>query len=627
MLDALRNASKTWVAFLFIGLLVLSFGVWGIQDFLGVSGSSEIVRVGDKPIEIAEFSRQYRYEKRRLEERTGQKITARQARDLRLHEQALQSLIDKTAVRLRAENLGLSVTDAAVTAVIKSQRGLTDVSGEIDMMRLESVARDNGMTVQALLESIRDDLLREQLTNAVVTGVAAPAGLLGALNHVRRERRVVEYLIIDPSRAGDIKDPAGPDLEKFYKTNAARFERPETRALTMLPFSPKEMAKGIEVKEEDIKKIYEIRRDSYVVKQKRRLEQIRFKDEAAARDGAARLAKGEGFEAVALAQGMKPAEIKIGEAFEGDKSVPAEAFTTELNIPTAPVKGPFGWVILRATEITPGSVKTLDDVRQEIRDAFALEKAKAQILELTGQVDDVLGSGASLEEAAKKVNLPLVAVAALTRDGKDAAGAVVDGLPKDPAFLDEVFAGELGRESTVNADGDGGYYVFRLDKITPAALPALDTIRDQVLAAWRTQETDARLRKLAQDLAARGEKGESMKTLGASLGAAPLTSPGLTRQAPNDVFSQAFLETLFAANIGKFVTGPVGNGQSYLLARFERVDISNDPVEAQITPIFNERIRQSLATDIASLSTKAARDWAGVGPINAARFKSAVDQN
>ena len=38
MMDSMRNAAKSWVAKLLIGLLAVSFGVWGIADvFNGLS--------------------------------------------------------------------------------------------------------------------------------------------------------------------------------------------------------------------------------------------------------------------------------------------------------------------------------------------------------------------------------------------------------------------------------------------------------------------------------------------------------------------------------------------------------------------------------------------------------------
>ena len=40
MMDSMRKAAKSWVAKLLIGLLAVSFGVWGIADvFTGVEGT------------------------------------------------------------------------------------------------------------------------------------------------------------------------------------------------------------------------------------------------------------------------------------------------------------------------------------------------------------------------------------------------------------------------------------------------------------------------------------------------------------------------------------------------------------------------------------------------------------
>ena len=49
MMDSLRNAAKSWVAKLLIGLLAVSFGVWGIADvFRGYSRGS-LASVGGAP--------------------------------------------------------------------------------------------------------------------------------------------------------------------------------------------------------------------------------------------------------------------------------------------------------------------------------------------------------------------------------------------------------------------------------------------------------------------------------------------------------------------------------------------------------------------------------------------------
>jgi peptidyl-prolyl cis-trans isomerase D len=630
MLETLREGSKSWIAYLLIGLLIVSFGIWGVSDFLGAAPSNQIASVGSVRLTPQDFSRQFQFEKRRLERQNdGQRLSKAQIRDSKLHETALRSLIDNKAVEQLARKIGLTASDAMVLDYFRAQRGMTDTAGNVDMNKIADIARDNDMTPAMMFDQIKSDLIREQVMNTLMTGLQLPPGMYGALNHVRRERRVVDYLLLDPTRAGDIRDPNEADLAKFYAANAPQFEKPETRAFSLLRISAVEMAKRETVSEDDIKRVYENRRSVYVVKEKRQFDQIRFKDEAAAKDGEARLARGESFESVAALQGMKPADIKIGEAAEGDPSIPAEAFKSAANVATPALKGAFGWSILRATEITPGSTKTLDDVRGEIQEALALEKAKTKVLDLSNKVEDTLGGGASLEEAAAKAggNLAVVKIAAMTREGKGAAGEVIDGLPKDEEFIGQIFQGDTLRETSMNSDGEGGYYIARIDAITPAAVPPLAQNRDAALAAWRDKALRDKLKALADSIIERGKKGESLKAIGASLGMAPLNAPGIARGASSELFSKALVEQIYEAKLGGFVSGQVPTGKSFVVGRVDRVDINNDPTEAQITPYFNESVRQSLASDVATAFTRFAREDQGVTEPDAARWKALVETN
>ena len=58
---------------------------------------------------------------------------------------------------------------------------------------------------------------------------------------------------------------------------------------------------------------------------------------------------------------------------KGDKSVPAAVFDLPVMKASDPVKNTFGnWVIVRATSVTPGTLKTLEEAREEIRKAIPL---------------------------------------------------------------------------------------------------------------------------------------------------------------------------------------------------------------------------------------------------------------
>ena len=49
MLDAMRRSAGTWVVKIFLGVIVLSFAVWGIGDIFRVSPDSAVAEVGDRP--------------------------------------------------------------------------------------------------------------------------------------------------------------------------------------------------------------------------------------------------------------------------------------------------------------------------------------------------------------------------------------------------------------------------------------------------------------------------------------------------------------------------------------------------------------------------------------------------
>src|SRR5438552_2801519 len=53
MLQAMRKYAKGWVASVFLGLLALSFGVWGIADIFRGGGDDSVEPAGDQLVSAA----------------------------------------------------------------------------------------------------------------------------------------------------------------------------------------------------------------------------------------------------------------------------------------------------------------------------------------------------------------------------------------------------------------------------------------------------------------------------------------------------------------------------------------------------------------------------------------------
>ncbi|MBI1212230.1 MAG: hypothetical protein GC190_12260 [Alphaproteobacteria bacterium] len=595
-------------------LAVILFGVsgsfifWGIPSVFSFAGVRPLIRVGDASVYTQDFQRQYnRYLAQRSQQERRQ-ISAEEGRRRDLDAAARDQIVNRLALEQKARDLGLSVTRNQAVDELRKVPGLADANGNINPQALNQILQNAETNEAGLLTDIEGQMIQQQLIGTMLSEVRLPPDMVAALQRYRLERRVAEYVLVDPSRAGQITDPSDDVLKKYYEAHIDQFTAPEYRAVTVVTASAKEVAAGIDVSDEDIKALYDRNKARYETPEKRKIEQIRFPSEAKAREARAQLDAGKSFEDVAKAAGFKPEDIQLGEVSKGDKTVPPEAFTLPLNTASPALKGTFGWVIVRATSMTPGTLKTLEQARQELRDAIATERAKDQVFKLSTDYDDARGGGATMEEAANKLHLKLTKIPAIDQTGKGESGAPVENLPLGGDFLSRVFATDAGGDgSGLQENDDGVYYEYRVDNVKPSAKKPFDTVRTDVLAMWRAEELRKKLQAIADGMVKRGNEGQSVAQLAASFGVAPLKSDPLARYQQTAVFSNEALKTMFDTKIGGFFSGPVADGKSIVVARVDSTEQQADPAGSPQSAMYANILNQAFFGDIAAQFTDALR--------------------
>ncbi len=66
MLDSLRKITSGWIVQLMMLLLVISFGVWGVNDVFRGYGQNDVAKVGSIHLTGDEFKRRYDLAMRQL---------------------------------------------------------------------------------------------------------------------------------------------------------------------------------------------------------------------------------------------------------------------------------------------------------------------------------------------------------------------------------------------------------------------------------------------------------------------------------------------------------------------------------------------------------------------------------
>lgn len=616
MLQGIRTATKSWlgyaVLFIMTLFLVAAFALWGVGDIFRGGVDTTVATVGERTVDRATFETEMKSQLRALSNQRGTEITVEEARAMGLHKMILDRMIERIAMDERVAVLGLMATDDTVRNVIQKDQTFESGAGTFDRDKFLRLLSQAGFSENQYIDSVRADLMRQQYRLALVAGLVTPPRLGRLVYDYVNEKRTVEYIPVTAADAGAPPEPTGTELADFHKARGTMFSTPEYREVEYVQVGVNEVAGEIRVTEADVQAAWEKRKKEFQVLEKRDVDQIAFPDQAAAQAAYNRIQSGTPFLTVANEAGKSEAEVKLGtyDRETLDPRLAGAVFALPLNGVSAPVQGPFNWVILRVTRIVPGKEKTYEQVRDQLRADLMRDKSEGPVSTRMGALDDALAAGKPLAQAAAAARLAAKRVTidskGLSPDGTKAA------IASSPIFLQQVFASDIGTETDPFTGEDQTQYVLRVVAVRPAAPKPLETVRAQVREAWLADKRGKLLLQRVQALAAQAQTDRSLAGVGRTLGRAPSVSPELTRGAQGTVFAADALAKIFSSPAGTAVFGraAASGGGGYVLARVTKVT-HPDPRADELMAFRNE-VGTQLGRDAEQAATLLARKLAGV---------------
>jgi peptidyl-prolyl cis-trans isomerase D len=517
MLEGMRAATQGVIGraimTIVLGLIVVSFAVWGIGDVFRGFGSNKVATVGGASITPDEFRNAYQTLMQRYQRQMKTGLTNAQAHAMGLDVQTLGRLIADKALDVETRSLGLALSDEAIAQSVRDDPNLKDASGAFSRDRFEQALRDMGLSERGFVAEQRRTVLRQQLAAAIAAGVAAPKALIEALARFDTQGRNIDYVVLTPSAAGEIAEPSPEALQKFYNDRKTSYRAPEYRAINIVAASPTALAKPGEVTDSEARALYEKVKDSrFGAPEKRKLREILFKTDAEANEALAKIRSGTSFDEIAKAN----KDIDLGDSTRAaifDKAVADAGFSLALNAVSDVVEGRFGPVILQVTQITPADLKPYEDVAADLKKEIAVSRAANDALTLHDKIEDARVSGKSLSEAAQAAGLDPRAIPAIDAEGLDKSGAAVEGLDDKAALLRAVFASDVGVDDPPVSTKDRGFVWFEVTKVEPPRDRSFDEVKDQVAKQWREDEIAKALSAKANDMVQKLNGGATLASL------------------------------------------------------------------------------------------------------------------
>lgn len=501
MLEGIRVASKGFVGrallAVVMGLIVLSFVIFGVGDIFRGFGSGKVAQVGSTEITSEQLRFAYQTDLQRLQRRFGRTVTNEQARLFGLDQQVLGRLISEAAMDSKAHGLGLAMSDAALAREISSDPAFKDAAGRFDPARFQELLRDNGFNERTFVRQQRGVYLRQEIAEAVAGKVAAPQVLLAAVHRYRNETRSIDYFVLPPAASDAIAAPTDDALARWFESRRASFAAPELRKITTLALTPTTLARADDVSDADATRLYDDVKDArFTTPEKRQVRQIVFPNEAEARAAAEKIKSGTSFDEIMAERKLSAADVDLGLVTKAGISTPAvanAAFALSEGAVSEPVKTSFGAALVQVTKTVPAETQPFTAVSAALKNEIARDRAKKEVRTLHDKIEDARASGKSLTETARTLGLQARTLDGIDSGGRDKDGNTVEGLTAAPELLKAAFASDIGVDNETIATPDDGYVWFEVGGIEPAHERSLAEVRDRVIAGWQSDEADKRL--------------------------------------------------------------------------------------------------------------------------------------
>ncbi|NIE69405.1 peptidylprolyl isomerase [Pantoea sp. Acro-807] len=552
MMDNLRAASNHVVLKVILGLIILSFVLTGVGNYLIGGNGDYAAKVNGHEISRAELEQAFNSERNRQQQMLGDQFSQLASNDgyiQQMRQQALSQLVDQALLDQYISELHLGISDEQVKQAIFNQKAF-QTNGKFDNAKYNGLITSMGFSADQYAEALRKQLLNQQLINAIANTDFMLKDETTKLTDLVSQQREIRQAVINVDALAAKQTVNDDEIAQYYQQHQNSFMAPEQFRVSYIKMDAAAMQQP--VSEADIQSWYDQHKADYSQPQRSRYSIIQTKTEAEARSVLDALKQGGDFASLAKSKSADPISARKG----GDMgwlepaTTPDElknAGLTQKGQLSDVIKSSVGFLVVRLDDIQPEQVKPLAQVHDVIADKVKQEKALDAFYKLQQKVSEAASNdNESLAGAAQASGLKVSETGWFTRDD----------MPADldfDAVKQAVFSGGLigqngapgNNSDIISVDGDRAF-VLRISEHKPEAVKPLDQVKAQVTDRIKhdkaTQQAKAQADKLLADLKA--GKSEALSAAGLTLS----SSKVVDRNAQDPVAQTAFSLPQPAAN-------------------------------------------------------------------------------
>jgi peptidyl-prolyl cis-trans isomerase D len=502
MLQDLRKSTQGTTAKVVVGLIVISFSIFGIESILLGGGGSGIAEVNGEEVSPQELEQLVNTQRRRLIAMMGENIDPSMLDEQRLTSQALETIIGRKLQLQSATDMKLGISEQQIGAVIGSMEQF-QIDGQFSPELYKNLLSNAGYTPASFKRGLQDDLVLSQLSSGLAGSDFATQAELELNAIYSAETRDIRYLTIPVDKFSTAEQVSDSEIEAYYNDNQVDFYSTESVELDYIELSVEDFVQPVE--DSEVQERYLLAQESYEFQTEWGVSHILFEqaedetDEAfSARISAVQelVAAGDEFSELAKQHSDDIGSASYGGelGFTRGETFPEEMEQSiaglEVGKVSAPVITDAGVHLIKLTELREGEIPSLEDMRPELEQRVQLEAARRDLALVVETLKDVAFNAEDLSAPAKELSLEVKRSEPISRSQQE-------GLFAHPALLSTVFSEEVldqGHNSDVIELANDIYVALRVRTHNQPQAKPLEIVRSDI----ETILTSARARTAAQ---------------------------------------------------------------------------------------------------------------------------------
>jgi len=529
-----------------LGLVCLAFIIFYIPDFLRGSGADAasgdtIAMVDGQEISTGEFRRTYQAQLQAYRSAYGANMSEQLLKQLGIEQQILQQMVDERAAIAEADRLNVTASDQEVRQAILTMPAFQENGVFIGDQRYQQLLRMQRppMTASEFEDSVRRQLTVQKLRSSLTDWMSVNDKELEQEYRRRNDKVKLAVVSFTADSFRNQVQVSDADVASYFDAHKNDFKIPEKRKIRYALIDIDAIKAKINIPNADVERAYNNNIEQYSTPEQVRASHILLKtagkDDAAVKAKAEDILKqaksGADFAELAKKYSEDEASAKNGgdlDYFGRGRMVPEfdqAVFAMEPGQISDLVKTQYGYHIIKLIDKKNAATRPLQDVRQQIVDQLAYEKAQTQASDLADSLAKQISKPADLDRVAKANGL------AVQESGFFARDEPILGLGPSPEASAKAFDLKQGEVAGPLRASRGFVFetlVAKQDPYVPKLDEVKERVRDEVVKNKAREMATSKAAEIAAKLKAAPDFDKAAKAAGLEA----KTTDLITREQP-----------------------------------------------------------------------------------------------